>query len=170
MYSSVKKNRSLRPHCITLESLLMSSLSTPFHRSLLVVALALSGQSILAAEPTQSLAEKRLSIFRGTTPGIVIFDFDKAPRAAASAPRSASASAANGAGDGTGNGAGTATDAKNPDVTAAEQPSGSGFFSALPPPSGRSLQSARRLDAPDQGIVLPTARSASQPPAEPAKR
>ena len=142
----------------------MPSLSNAFHRSLFLVALALSGPSLLAAEPTQSLAEKKLSIFRGTTPGIVIFDFDKAPRGAASAPRNASTA------NGTGDGAGTAADAKHPDVTPAEQPSGSGVFSALPPPSGRSLQSARRLDAPDQGIVLPTARSASKPPEEPAKR
>ncbi len=38
----------------------------------------------------------------------------------------------------------------------------------LPPPSGRSLQEARRLDAPDQGIRLPTAREAAA--SEPARR
>ena len=142
----------------------MSTRSISVYRSLFLVALALSGQSLPAAEPTQSLAEKRLSIFKGTAPGIVIVDFDKAPRAGASAQRSASTA------HGTGDGAGTAADSKNHDTTASEQTSGSRFLSALPPPSGRSLQSARRLDAPDQGIAVPTAHSASQPLAEPPKR
>ena len=168
MYSNLKINRSSKPHRTTLETLFMSTRSISVYRSLLLVALALSGQSLLAAEPTQSLAEKRLSIFKGTAPGIVIVDFDKAPRAGASAQRSAST--AHGTGDGTGDGAGTATDSKNHDATASEQTSGSRFLSALPPPSGRSLQSARRLDAPDQGIAVPTAHSASQPLAEPPKR
>ncbi len=142
----------------------MPSLSIYLHRSIFLVALALSGPSILAAEPNQSLAEKRLSIFKGTAPGIVIFDFDRAPRATASAPRSASD--ANGAGVGTS----AAANAKSPDDAASEQTTRPRFLSALPAPSGRSLQTARRMDAPDQGIALPTARSASHPQAEPDKR
>lgn len=143
-----------------METSLMPSCFSPIQRYAVLATLALFGPSILAAEPSQSLAEKRLSIFRGTTPGIVIFDFDQAPRGAASAPRNASQAA----------GTGSAADAKKPEDAPAEPILGSRFLSTLPAPIGRSLQSARRLDAPDQGIAVPTARSASPPQVEAAKR
>lgn len=50
-----------------------------------------------------------------------------------------------------------ASAASSPPVAA---PTG-GLFSRLPPPSGRPLSSARRLDAADQGIRLPSAGAAA---------
>jgi hypothetical protein len=144
----------------------MSSRLTTVYRTFFWSVLALTSHSVLAAEPTQSLAEKRLSIFKGTAPGIVIVDFDKKPRAPASAPNPR----ASGSATATGTTAATANESAHSGNAVSQQPSESRFLSALPPPSGRSLQSARRLDAPDQGIALPTARSASAPQAEPAKR
>jgi hypothetical protein len=139
-------------------------MSTQLHllcRSLSLMALLLVGPSAVYAEPSQSLADKRLSIFKGESKGIVLFGSDAAPRPAASAPARSGTT-------------GTGAVAAGADATPAEaaQPAatGSRFLSSLPPPSGRSLQSARRLDAPDQGVALPTARAASQPQAEPAAK
>ena len=128
----------------------ISSRFAPIHYLVCSVALTMASHPILAAEPSQSLAEKRLSIIKGTTPGIVIVDFAKKPRQASSASTNPAV------------GSGT--------ESAAVQASVPGFLNALPPPSGRSLQSARRMDAADQGIVLPTARTASQPRSEPAAK
>ncbi len=156
----------------------MSFRSPLVHRAICLAALALVSQSVTAAEPTQSLAEKRLGIIKGTTPGIVIIDFDKKPATTAPAPASTTATATAGNASSTTatttttatTAVTTAVDPKASSAMVADQPIVNRFFSALPPPSGRSLQSARRLDAPDQGIALPTARAASQPQAEPAKR
>jgi hypothetical protein len=82
-----------------------------------------------AQSPSPSLNDRRLGIIKGDPPAV-------APRPAASA---ASASAAAG-----GSAAHTAP------ARAAPQ---------APPLSGRSLQSARRLESPDLGIALPTAAS-----------
>ena len=116
-------------------------------RSLACVALLLASQAVVSAEPAQSLAEKRLSIFKGVSPGIVIIDFGPKPRTAASAPASAA----------------EASEAKSVDAAAVQPSSASRFLSDLPPPSGRSLQSTRRFDAPGQGIVVPTASTAPKP-------
>ena len=110
------------------------------------------------AEPSQSLAERRLGLIKGTTSGIVLFDFgNAAPRAAASAL----------AGDKT---VGQAQTSETKATTAAAQEPaiGNQLLNALPPPTGRSLQSARRLDAPDQGVTLRTSRDVPQ--AEPAAK
>ena len=107
------------------------------------------GHAAVHAEPNPSLAEKRMGFIKGTTPGIVLFDFESAkPRAAASAPAQPQAAVA----------------------TAQEPAIGNRLLNALPPPSGRSLQSARRLDAPDQGVPLRTSRDVPQPQAEPAAK
>lgn len=154
----------------------MSSRSNLIHHAVYLAALAVFCQSATAAEPTQSLAEKRLGIIKGTTPGIVIIDFDKKPATTAPAPASTTATATAGNASSTTatttatTAVTTAVDPKASSAIVADQPIVNRLFSALPPPSGRSLQSARRLDAPDQGIALPTARAASQPQAEPAKR
>ncbi len=101
------------------------------------------GHASVGAEPSQTLAEKRLGIIKGTSSGIVLFDFGSAaPRAAASAP----------AGQ-------VQTSETKAAVAPAQEPAiGNRLFNALPPPSGKSLQSARRLDAPDQGVPLRTSR------------
>jgi hypothetical protein len=48
-------------------------------------------------------------------------------------------------------------------VAAPAAPARAGLLSRLPPPGGRSLADSRRLDAPDQGIVVKPATPASAP-------
>ena len=91
----------------------------------------------LLAQAQGSLAERRLAITQGTAPGKVLIEAP-APRPAASAP--APAAAASGA---------------------AAAPARPGLFSRLPPPSGRPLNAAQRLNAPDQGIVIQAAPAAA---------
>lgn len=99
----------------------------------LVLGLGLSLTPLLS--PAQdSLADKRQAIIKGTTSGKVVLQL---PSLAASAPTAAASGAASGA----------------------AEPARSGWFNRLPPPSGRPLSAARRLDAPDQGIGLPSAAS-----------
>jgi hypothetical protein len=112
-------------------------------------SLGLSGQAALVsvllslcgpawAQEGGSLAERRLAIQKGTAPGKVLID---APAPAAPAAPAASAAA-----------------------TPAPPAPRAGLLSRLPPPSGRPLNAARKLDAPDQGIVIkPAAPSASAP-------
>jgi hypothetical protein len=90
----------------------------------------------LLAQAQGSLAERRLAITQGTAPGKVLIE--------APAPRSA-ASAASGAAP----------------TAAASAPARGGLFSRLPPPSGRPLNAAQRLNAPDQGIVIQPATAAA---------
>lgn len=85
-------------------------------------------------------------------PGRVIFDFGAKPKAVASAPASAAVAGATSSGvesRGT-----VATPATPATATATATESKFDFLGSLPPPSGRSLNSARRLDAPDQGVVI----------------
>ena len=89
----------------------------------------------LAALAQGSLGERRLAITNGTTTGTPVLVLPA--KAAASAP-AATASAP---------------------ATAA--PARTGLFSRLPPPSGRPMSAAQRLDAPDQGIVIKPAVPAS---------
>lgn len=126
-------------------------MKTPSHRFPLLaigsIAMLVLAAADVAAQGT--LAERRLALTKGTAPGKVLLELKRAETVAdaASAPASAAASAparANGAAA----------------PTATEPPRRGGLFSALPAPSGRPLQAARRLDAPDQGIALPTARPA----------
>lgn len=59
-------------------------------------------------------------------------------------------------------------EAPKPAASSASAPAAggqTGFFSRLPPPTGRPLSAARRLDAADQGIRLPTAGTAASAPA-----
>jgi hypothetical protein len=113
-------------------------------RQLATVLLLLASQAAWSAEAKPTLEEKRLGVIRGTTPGIVIFDFGAAKKTEPPASSNAGAEAR------------PASEAAAP---AGWRPK---WLSALPAPSGRSLQAARRLDAPDQGIALPTAATASQ--------
>lgn len=93
----------------------------------------------LAALAQGSLGERRLAITHGTSTGTPVLVLPA--RAAASAPA-------------------TAASAPAP-ATATAAPARTGLFSRLPPPSGRPLSAAQRLDAPDQGIVIKPAAPAS---------
>lgn len=135
------------------------------------------------AQTSESLAERRLGIIKRTSPGIVLLDLpgEKRPVTAAPAPTnspspSSSAGTSSGASSGatagpTSTNAPASTTAATPTKAAeaaAPQPAVlNRIFSALPAPSGRSLQDARRLDAPDQGVPLPFARPTPLPAAEP---
>lgn len=93
-------------------------------------------------------------------PGRVIFEFGSKPKAAASAPvpaDNANAAATPGAAGVTQAAKGASTAAAAPAEEAKFD-----FLGSLPPPSGRSLNSARRLDAPDQGIVIKDAPKANK--------
>jgi len=125
-----------------------------------LVALVLGGQSVgLAQERSQSLYEKRLSMIRGTSPGIVIYGAEKSA-APASAPATAPVAAA---------AASTKAQAESKPTAEGvpEASSKSGFLTAIQPPSGRSMSNARRLGTGDEGIRVPTARTALQPAADP---
>ncbi len=111
---------------------------------LLAAALATSAQA------QGSLAERRNAITKGTAPGKVLLELPPLG-AAAAAPAAASGTAATPA----------ASAASGPGRGAA--PPRSGLFSRLPPPSGRPMSAAQRLDAPDQGIVVKPAAPASAP-------
>lgn len=117
----------------------------------LLLLLALGLGSSAGALAQGSLAERRLAITKGTAPGKLLIE---APGVAASAAASGAA----------------ARSATSPVPTStaaaasgAAAPARTGWFSALPPPSGRPLQAARRADAPDQGIVIKSAQPASAP-------
>ena len=164
------------------------TMSPQFQRTslwLCVLAGGMAAVSAASAEPSQSLAERRLSIIKRTSTGIVLIDLpgEQRPSAAAPAPvvsgtsttASASASSspspgatANAASGVPSNSAPASAAQTKPADAAAPQPAVlNRFFSSMPAPSGRSLQDARRLDAPDQGIALPFGRPAPLPAAEP---
>jgi hypothetical protein len=84
-----------------------------------------------------SLTERRLAITKGTATGKVVLEAPAAASAPAAPAPAASAAAR------------------------AAQPPRKGWFSGLPAPSGRSLNEARKFDAPDQGIVIKPAAPAS---------
>ncbi|MBC7620043.1 MAG: hypothetical protein H7293_13865 [Candidatus Saccharibacteria bacterium] len=150
-----------------------------------VFAGGMAAFSAAAAEPSQSLAERRLSIIKRTSTGIVLIDLpgEQRPSAAAPAPvvsgtsTTASASAPSSPSPGaTPNAAASVPSSSAPASAAQTKPAEvaapqpavlNRFFSSMPAPSGRSLQEARRLDAPDQGIALPFGRPAPLPAAEP---
>jgi hypothetical protein len=137
-------------------------------RTLLLLCLAtlmLGGPSIgFAQERSQSLYEKRLSIIRGTSPGIVIYGGEKsavpapapvpvpAPVAAASAPKALKAES-------------RAAAEVVPQGTAKPE-----ILSTLPRLSGRSMNTARSLGTGEPGIQIPTTRSASQSTADPVAK
>ena len=96
-------------------------------------------------------------------PGRVIFDFGNKPKASVVVPASSTAVAADGSPASAKTAAATAlsvpsakqSSSKPSDGLAAPaEESKFNFFGNLPPPSGRPLNDARRLDAPDQGIVI----------------
>lgn len=109
-----------------------------------VLALVLVSQAAWSTEAKPTLQERRLSVIKGTTPGIVILDLGSAkstePAASSNMPAAA-------------------PPARDEAAPARWLPK---WLSTLPAPSGKPIQAARRLDAPDQGIPLPTAASASQ--------
>lgn len=124
--------------------------------AVLLMLLALGLGSATGALAQGSLAERRLAITKGTAPGKLLIE---APGVTASAAASAAASGA---------AAGSATSPVPTSAAAAASGAAAparrtGWFSALPPPSGRPLQAARRVDAPDQGIVIKSAQPASAP-------
>jgi hypothetical protein len=94
------------------------------------------------AQAQGSLAERRQAITKGTAPGKVLIEAPTRSGRAASAPDSVPSTA----------------------PAAASAPAGParpGLLSRLPPPGGRSLADTRRLNAPDQGIVIKPAAPAS---------
>ncbi len=115
----------------------------------------------LLAQAQGSLAERRQAITKGTAPGKVLIEApargDRADRPADAASAAPSAGAAVPAGP-----AGPAG-AAGPAVAAPAAPARPGLLSRLSPPGGRSLADSRRLDAPDQGIVVKPATPASAP-------
>lgn len=114
-------------------------------------SLALLAAVCTAAQAQGSLAERRLAVTKGTSPGKVLLE---APEAA-SAPQASAASAATRT---TAAGGAAAAAADTPPA-----PARSGLFSKLPPPSGRPLAETRRFDAPELGIVVKPAAAASAP-------
>lgn len=110
-------------------------------------SLALLGMGLSSAS-AQTLQERRLGLINGTAKGVVVYEFGKKPQAPASAANNATAQAA---------GAGQAG--------AATQPAPAEASNAIAPPSGRSLNEARRHGG--GGIAVTTARTASQPAAKP---
>jgi len=125
-----------------------------------LVALVLGGQSVgFAQERSQSLYEKRLSIIRGTSPGTVIYGGEKSPAPASGpAPAPVAAASANSKAQ---------AESKPTAELVPEVSSKAGFLTAIQPPSGRSMNTARRLGTGDEGIRVPTARTASQPAENP---
>lgn len=130
-----------------------------------LTALTLGGQSVgLAEERPQSLYEKRLSIIRGTSPGIVIYGAEK-PAAPVSAPVPVSAPAPVAVAS-----APKALKAESKPVAESvpQVPSLSERLSTLPRLSGRSMHTARSLGTGEEGIKIPTAPTVPRPTAEPA--
>ncbi|MCM0610205.1 MAG: hypothetical protein KA711_14635 [Ideonella sp. WA131b] len=113
-------------------------------RPLLALIAALLMAAPLSAPAQNALADKRLAITKGTTPGKVLIEAPAAADAASAPPGAPSVAAA------------ASAAVRSP-------PARPGLFSRLPPPSGRPLPDARRLDAPDQGIVVKSAPPAASP-------
>lgn len=163
------------------------TMSTRFQRTLVWFCMLAGGVAAYSSAFAESLAERRLSIIKRSSAGIVLLDLPSESRPAAQAPGTASAAAlaspttavttdaaaspkpstaATGAVT-TSTASASAASAK-PAEAAAPQPAVlNRFFSTMPPASGRSLQDARRLDAPDQGVTLPFTRSTPAPAVEP---
>jgi hypothetical protein len=122
----------------------------------LLAALVLTAP--LLAQAQGSLAERRQAIAKGTAPGKVLIEApargDRADRPAAAASAEPPAGAALPSGP---------VGPAGPAVAAPAAPARPGLLSRLPPPGGRSLADSRRLDAPDQGIVVKPATPASAP-------
>lgn len=107
-----------------------------------------------AQDKPRSLNDAR----QGNTSGIVIWEQKKAPAAPAAPGTGASAPAAAAAGTSASPGM-NAAKAEPPGSTAAGSALGR-FFTTIRehnPPSGKPLGSAKKLDAPSQGIPVPTA-------------
>ncbi|MBC7916230.1 MAG: hypothetical protein H7Y28_00330 [Rhodoferax sp.] len=130
-------------------------------QSLCLLSLTLAAHfPVSAQERSQSLQERRLGLIKGTSKGVVIYEFGKSEPATPPAPTHANAAA----------NAEPAAKPSSATATAPQAPTTSGFLNALPPPSGRSLNAARRLDAPDQGLAIPTARDAAKAQTEPPSK
>lgn len=128
----------------------------PTAAALVLLAWPLLGLPVQAAEERQTLQERRLGVIKGTAPGIVILDFEPA-RSIAAASAASTPAQRRPAHD-------TTTAAPAAAASAVPKPTWAArWFNALPPPSGRPLHEARRLAAPDQGVVVPTAATASAP-------
>jgi len=120
----------------------------------LLASLSVLGLNAGAQDKPRSLNDAR----QGNTSGIVIWEQKKSPAAPAAPGTGASAPAS----------AGTSA---GPSMNAAKAgPPGSSalgrMFSTIRehnPPSGKPLGSAKKLDAPSQGIPIPTAPPASAP-------
>lgn len=142
----------------------MTSRTSPVLLTLLLGA-GLAGCGHAPSEPDRpaSLYERRLAVIKGTATGIVLIP-DREPASAAAAPAAVPASGAGGATTtATASTGSTPTTTQGAPAAASTSKPFSKFLEGLPPPSGRPLNVLKRLDAPDLGIPIPTAASASQP-------
>lgn len=106
----------------------------------------------------ESLQDRRAAIHKGTAPGITIFSSPGSPWArtndAAPPPAGTPAPVAS-------------VSSQQPQASAparAATGKAPGLLSALPPPSGRPINDAKKLNRTDQGIPLPTHQPASGAP------
>lgn len=83
----------------------------------------------LAEEPKQTLQDRRMAIYKGTAPGVVLIEAPTAHSDPGAPGPAGSASA----------------------------PLHHGLFSNLPAPSGRTLHTPQSLNGPDQGLHIRTA-------------
>lgn len=111
------------------------------------------------AETGGSLYESRLGVIKGTAPGIVVIGAGRSSPAAAASSASGAAAAT----QTTAQKAGAPAPAASA-VSLAER--AGAVLKWGDPPSGQALNSAKRLDSPTQGIVLPSAGSAASQPAK----
>jgi hypothetical protein len=105
----------------------------------------------------ESLSDRRKALNDGSAPGIVLIparakDAGTSPAPATPSDKPAASVAPV-----------PAAAAKGTAGASAESRPSRGLFDNLPPPSGRSMNSAKDLKAPDLGIALPSNKAASQP-------
>lgn len=121
----------------------------------MAMALLVAGCALPPVAPTAGTQDPRRAVVQGTTPGITLVP----ARDASTAGGAAGATTGTTAG-GASVGAATGATASGPAASApGTGRAPGGFLQGLPPPSGRSLTQQKKLDAPQQGIPLPTAGS-----------
>jgi hypothetical protein len=114
----------------------------------LVVAALVLAIPATAAEAQKSLAERRLEVIKGTNEGRKILDLGSARSndSAASAPSPQK----------------SGSSAPAPSINESKTEKKSSLFGKLPPPSGKSIATARRTEGPGIGIAVPSTAAASQ--------
>jgi hypothetical protein len=124
--------------------------------ALALLALAACAQTGGSPAPREGSTDPRQAVVRGTTEGITIVPASRTSLAPGSTPATTSPSP-----PGSASGA-TPSGAPSPEAAASGPAARSGLaglIQRLPPPTGRPLTEQKKLDAPDQGIPVPTAGS-----------